>query len=137
MMCAGSMKCSRNTISCGDGMRVESPQRINCRDLAWNKGGITFSPSSIQETYRVLRIEMRMFMKFKQYLPPGSSDGKAMISLKDGGTFGDLLDTLALPRDEPKLVIINGISRGVSNTLNAETLSDGDVVAIFPPSGGG
>ena len=117
-----------------------SPQRINFRDLAWNKnrgGGITFSPFSIQETYRLLRIEMRMFMKFKQYLPPGSSDGKAMISLKDGGTLGDLLDTLAIPRDEPKLVIINGISRGVSNTVNTETLSDGDVVAIFPPSGGG
>jgi len=108
--------------------------------LAWNKnrgGGRTPSSSSIQETNRVLRIEVRIFMKFKQYLPPGSSDGKAMISLKDGETFGDLLDTLAIPRDEPKLVIINGISRGVSNTVNTETLSDGDVVAIFPPSGGG
>jgi molybdopterin converting factor small subunit len=60
-----------------------------------------------------------------------------MVSLKDGGTLGDLLDTLGIPPDVPKLVIINGISRGVSNTVNAETLTDGDVVAIFPPSGGG
>jgi len=85
----------------------------------------------------VMRIEIRMFMKFKQYLPASSSDGKAMVSLKDGGTLGDLLDTLGIPPDVPKLVIINGISRGVSNTVNAETLTDGDVVAIFPPSGGG
>ncbi|WAC07427.1 MAG: MoaD/ThiS family protein [Thermodesulfobacteriota bacterium] len=84
-----------------------------------------------------MRIEIRMFMKFKQYLPASSSDGKAMVSLKDGGTLGDLLDTLGIPPDVPKLVIINGISRGVSNTVNAETLTDGDVVAIFPPSGGG
>lgn len=76
-------------------------------------------------------------MKFKQYLPAGSSDGKAIIPLKDGATMADLLDILVIPRDEPKLVIINGISRGVSNTANAQTLSDGDVVAIFPPSGGG
>ncbi len=85
----------------------------------------------------MMRIEIRMFMKFKQYLPASSSDGKAMVSLKDGGTLGDLLDTLGIPPDVPKLVIINGISRGVSNTVNAETLTDGDVVAIFPPSGGG
>lgn len=84
-----------------------------------------------------MKIELRMFMKFKTYYPSDSSDGKAMISLKDGATFADLLDTLAIPRDEPKLVIINGISWGVSDTVNAETLSDGDVVAIFPPAAGG
>ena len=79
-----------------------------------------------------------MFMKFREYLPSGSSDGKAHISLKDGATFVDLLDTLGIPREEPKLVIINGISRGVvSDTFNTEALSDGDVVAIFPPAGGG
>lgn len=78
-----------------------------------------------------------MFMSFKQYLPAGSAEGKAILSLKDGTTFVELLDTLGIPHDKPKLVIINGISRGVSDTVNAETLNDGDVVAIFPPALGG
>jgi molybdopterin converting factor small subunit len=78
-----------------------------------------------------------MFMGFKQYLPDGSSEGKALLSLKDGTTFADLLDILGIPKDKPKLVIINGISRGVSDAVNTETLKDGDVVAIFPPALGG
>ena len=84
-----------------------------------------------------MRVEIRMFMKFKEYLPAGSTNGKVVISVKDGATLADILDGLGIPCDEPKLVIINGISRGVSEVVNAETLSDGDVVAIFPPSGGG
>ena len=79
-----------------------------------------------------------MFMKYKRYLPSNSSGVKATISLKDGSTFIDLLNILSIPLDEPKLVIINGISRGISSDrVKTETLKDGDVVAIFPPSGGG
>ncbi len=79
-----------------------------------------------------------MFMKYKRYLPSNSSGVKATISLKDGSTFIDLLNILSIPLDEPKLVIINGISRGISlDRVKTLTLSEGDVVAIFPPSGGG
>jgi len=84
-----------------------------------------------------MKIELRAFMKFKTYLPSDSIDGKAMISLKDGATVADLLGALGIPLDEQKLIIINGISRGVSGTVNAKTLGDGDVVAIFPPAAGG
>jgi len=78
-----------------------------------------------------------MFMKYKKYLPLNSSDFKANLSLKDGSTFLDLLDSLDIPRDDPKLVLINGISRGISDKVHTERLRDGDVVAIFPPAGGG
>lgn len=85
-----------------------------------------------------MNIEVRMFMKFKAYLPSNSEGGKAMLSLEEGSTFSDLLNSLAIPVDEPKLVIINGISRGISSDkVKTEKLSDGDVVAIFPPAGGG
>ena len=84
-----------------------------------------------------MKIELRMFMKYKAYCPSDSPDGKAMVFLKDGVTFGGLLDTLGIPRDEPKLVIINRILRNDSDAANAETLSDGDVIAIFPPAAGG
>jgi|APFre7841882590_1041340.scaffolds.fasta_scaffold293187_2 sulfur carrier protein ThiS len=97
----------------------------------------TRSYPSIQGSEKV-HIEVRTFMKFREFLPPASSDGKAHVSLKDGATFADLLHTLGIPSEEPKLVIINGISRGVvSDTFNTEILHDGDVVAIFPPAGGG
>lgn len=78
-----------------------------------------------------------MFMKFKNYLPSNSSGGKALVSLKNNAKMADLLDILGIPLEEPKLIIINGISRGVSNSVKTETLNEGDVVAIFPPAGGG
>lgn len=84
-----------------------------------------------------MNVELRMFMKFKQYLPADSSRGIAIVSLNEGATVEDLLTTLHVPVDELKLVIINGISRGISDAVNSERLNDGDVVAIFPPSGGG
>jgi hypothetical protein len=83
-------------------------------------------------------IEVRMFMKFREYLPPHSADGKAIVSLSDGATFADLLHALRIPLDEPKLVVLNGISQGIATEeTNAEKLTDGDVVAIFQPAGGG
>ena len=84
-----------------------------------------------------MQIQLKLFMSFKQYLPEGSSEGKAILSLKDGTTFADLLDTLGIPHDKPRLVIINGMSRGVSDTVSTEPLNDGDIVAIFPPALGG
>jgi len=84
-----------------------------------------------------MNIELRMFMKFKEYLPSDASNGKAMISLKDGSTFGDLLKKLGVPLEEPKLVLINGVSQGVTETVNQAKLKNGDIVAVFPPAAGG
>jgi len=83
-------------------------------------------------------IEVRTFMRFREFLGADSSGGTAKVTLKDGATFGDLVHTLGLPKEEPKLVIINGVSRGVvPDAFDTEVLHDGDVVAIFPPAGGG
>ncbi len=84
-----------------------------------------------------INIELRMFMTFKQYLPEGSLEGKAKMSLDDGATFGDILKILSIPVELPKIVIINGIIQGISDEINARILKEGDIVSIFPPVGGG
>ena len=84
-----------------------------------------------------MNIEVKMFMTFKQYLPAGSADGKTMLSLRDGATFTELMDSLGIPHDKPKLVIINGISKGITDAAYDERLNDGDIVSIFPPALGG
>lgn len=78
-------------------------------------------------------IELKMFMKFKKYLPADSSDGKAMVSLEEGPLEG-LLKILGVPGDEQGVVVINGISRGMDSS---QVLKDGDVVAFFAPVAGG
>ena len=79
-------------------------------------------------------IELKMFMKFRKYLPADSSDGKAMISLEEGSTLEGLLKILGVPDDEHGIVVINGISQGMDSP---QVLKDGDVVAFFAPVGGG
>ncbi len=84
-----------------------------------------------------MEIELKMFMRFKRYLPEGAVDGKARINVADGSTFGDLLNTLGMPVEEDKIIVINGISYKQGAQINAHTLQPGDTVAIFPPIAGG
>lgn len=84
-----------------------------------------------------MNIELKLFMQFKNYLPSDSQDDKAIISLKEGATVDDLLKTIGIPNDEPKLLVINGVSQGTTTDSNTQVLKDRDVVSIFPPVGGG
>lgn len=84
-----------------------------------------------------MKIELKTFTKFKKYHPTDSLDEKGLFSVKDGTTVTELLDTLGIPANEPKLIVINGVSCGVSQKVNAQTLKDGDVVAILSPATGG
>ena len=88
-----------------------------------------------------MNIEARMFMEFRSYLPPDSTNGKAIISLEEGATFEVLLKLLGIPIGEPKIVVINCVSHGLSNAVNLqvlkEVLKEGDIVSIFSPVGGG
>jgi molybdopterin converting factor small subunit len=84
-----------------------------------------------------VNIEVRMFINFKAYLPAHAKDGKAVIAIQDGATLLDLYGQLGMPLEEPKIVVLNGISQGTTDEVNTRILQDGDIVAIFPPIGGG
>ncbi|MCX5901490.1 MAG: MoaD/ThiS family protein [Proteobacteria bacterium] len=84
-----------------------------------------------------MNIEVRTFINFKSYMPPDAKDGKAVLSIKDGATFSDLLNELGIPLEEPRIVVLNGVSQGTAPEVNTRVLNDGDIVAIFPPIGGG
>lgn len=54
------------------------------------------------------------------------------VDLPDGGTITDLIAALGLPREEVKVVFVNGRSQPFDHRL-----SPGDEVGIFPAVGGG
>ena len=84
-----------------------------------------------------MNIEVRLFIDFKKYLPAAAKDGKAILSIKEGSTIADLYAVLGLPLNDPKIVVLNGISQGTCTQINSRELNEGDIVAIFPPVGGG
>ncbi|MGB5158001.1 MoaD/ThiS family protein [Desulfobacterium sp. N47] len=84
-----------------------------------------------------INIELRLFITLKQYLPEGSSEGRAVMSFDYGSTIGDIISILNIPVDQQKLILINGVSQGISDEINTRVLNDGDIVSMFPPVGGG
>ena len=79
-----------------------------------------------------MNIELKLFFDFKNFLPSGSSKNTTRINLENGTTVQELIETLKLPPEIPKNIILNGIT-----VENDRELKEGDSVAVFPPMAGG
>ena len=80
-----------------------------------------------------MKVEVRLFTSFTQYLPHrGKAGNSCTIELFQEITVRELLDHLKIPRDEIKVMFLNGV-----HATGDETLREGDRVAAFPPIGGG
>lgn len=103
-------------------MRTVCPRRRSWQNWVW------------KNSVKKIDVQVKMFMKFRKYLPSDSVDGRAVVSLEKGSTLQDLMRTLGIPEDEKGTAVINGISYGVTET---QVLADGDVVSFFAPVAGG
>ena len=84
-----------------------------------------------------MQVEVRMFMEYRKYLPDDAVEGKATVTVEEGTTVDELLKFFDIPLEEPKILVINGVSHGACSSVPDHKLREGDVVAIFPPVGGG
>jgi len=80
----------------------------------------------------MIKIEVRVFATLRRYLPDLGIGEAKTIELAEGTTFRELCDHLALPFDEVKIIMRNGIQ-----TEMDEILADGDRIAYIPAVGGG
>ncbi len=79
-----------------------------------------------------MKIEVKLFASLGRFNnDPLLRDGGFMV-WEGAATVGDILDRLAVPRAEVKLVFINGRHAAMDTPVN-----DGDRVGLFPPIGGG
>lgn len=79
-----------------------------------------------------MRIEVQLYATLSPYLPEGARDRKAVMEFDNSLTVGKVFDQLGIPKDHPKMVLINGI-----HAEDDAPLKDGDVLAVFPPMAGG
>ena len=84
-----------------------------------------------------MEIELKLFMMFKKYGPPDQVDGRSRMQVEPGTRFIDILNTISMPVEEDKIIVINGISHKQCDAVNELEIKDGDIVAIFPPIAGG
>ena len=72
-------------------------------------------------------IEVRVFATLRQ-----GRDKVSHFPAEKFETAGDIIDFLNIPRDEIAILLVNGFHSKPEQPVKA-----GDVVALFPPVGGG
>jgi molybdopterin synthase sulfur carrier subunit len=87
-----------------------------------------------------MKIYVRLYATLVQRVPaavlarhPGMRGGHRFEwELPEGSTLTQLIEALALPREEIKVAFVNGRARELDYRLQP-----GDEVGVFPPIGGG
>lgn len=79
-----------------------------------------------------MKIELKLYASFRQYLPEESKNNQGMTQFRDGITIDGILQDLKIPKEAVKIMFLNGI-----HAKGDEVLQEGDRVGIFPPVAGG
>jgi molybdopterin converting factor small subunit len=79
-----------------------------------------------------MKVEVKLFANFREYLPPESEKYSCMLELEEGTTITQVLARLNVPESQPMVPLVNGIHRKPEDPLQP-----GDVLSIFPPVAGG
>ncbi len=79
-----------------------------------------------------MKIEVKLYANFREYLPSGSDAVTCHLEIKEGARVGEVLQRLKIPDSEPLIALVNGLHKGPEEVLNP-----GDVLSVFPPVAGG
>jgi sulfur carrier protein len=74
---------------------------------------------------------MKVIVKLFATLRKERGDG-AELTLSEGSTLRDVLDVLEIKPEQASILFVNGRHADLD-----QFISDGDVISIFPPIGGG
>jgi molybdopterin synthase sulfur carrier subunit len=80
----------------------------------------------------MIRIKVKLFAGLRPHLPPQDRPGPAELELAEPASVAEVLAALAIPFPEAKIILVNG-----RHAKPGTGLKEGDLVAIFPPVGGG
>lgn len=79
-----------------------------------------------------MNVRVRLYANLVQYRPGAKAGQPFEVELAPGSTLDDLVTHLQLPRDQVKVMFVNGIARAPDTRLEPS-----DEVGIFSPIGGG
>jgi molybdopterin converting factor small subunit len=77
-------------------------------------------------------IKVRLYATLRKYHPGPSIGEPLVIRLDDGTKLDNLFDKLKIPKEEVKVILVNG-----RREEGSYSFQDGDRVGIFSPIGGG
>ena len=81
-----------------------------------------------------MEIRVKLFATFREKGPKGLAIAEAFtLEIEENASVFDLLNKLDIPAVEAKIVLINGVAAKDYNDI----IKENDLVACFPPIGGG
>jgi thiamine biosynthesis protein ThiS len=84
-----------------------------------------------------MNITLKLFASLTDYLPPESKYTNIVaLDIAPETTISQLVDQYRLPPKQVHLVLVNGTYIAPEQRAN-QTLTEGDVLAIWPPIAGG
>lgn len=75
----------------------------------------------------MIKIEVRLFATFRE-----GREKKQVLMLEESSEISKVLDILNIKKEEVSILLLNGRDGPIDRKLE-----DGDVIALFPPVGGG
>lgn len=102
---------------------------------------LSVSPQGVKRNVIQMKLYVKLYATLARSVsesllaqhPEGLRAGSRLeVELPEGSTLADLVDYLALPRKEIKVLFVNARSHDFDYRLES-----GDEVGIFPPIGGG
>jgi len=79
-----------------------------------------------------MKIELRLYASLAAYMPGNTAGNPLTVEVSEGTTIRGLLQQLEVPREDIKVVFLNGI-----HATDEDVLKEGDRVGLFPSVGGG
>jgi sulfur carrier protein len=79
-----------------------------------------------------MKVKLKLFATLRDYLPEDNDGHSCTLELPDNTAVNDVLNQIQIPKDIPKIVLINGLQKSPE-----EKLKDGDTLSVFPPVAGG
>jgi sulfur carrier protein ThiS len=79
-----------------------------------------------------MKIEIVLYAQLACLIPGDSSGNSCVMDVEDGCTIRDVLVSLTIPPESPKILFVNG-----RHAKEDALLKEGDRLAVFPPIAGG
>lgn len=79
-----------------------------------------------------MRVKLRLFAIYRQYLPSKADSNTIEIEVQEGTSVGDLMSMFNIPQGAESVILLNGITPSL-----LDQVKEGDIVSAFPAIAGG
>ena len=83
-----------------------------------------------------MRLTLKLYATLSDYLPAGARNNQVSLEVAESATVAEVLHPLALPPRLTHLVLVNGSFVPLEERPRRR-LTEGDVLAVWPPIAGG